>query len=189
MTNASETISNQAPTFSIVLSILLIICGALAILLPVGTSFGVLLVISWLLVISGVVQFVHAFGCSGAGHILWKLTVAFIYFVTGLYLLVHPGLGVLALTLALAIFFTAEGVVDIATYFGTRKDGVPGWLLLDGVITLILGLMMWSRWPVGSLWAVGTLTGISMIMTGITRLMLTRAARREQAPPAAAKAA
>lgn len=190
MTVASETISKQASGWSIVLSIALILCGGLAILLPVATSFGVLAVVSWLLVVGGVVQLVHAFSCSGVGHILWKVLVGLIYLATGVYLLLHPGLGVLALTLSLAIFFTAEGVVDIATYFATRKAGVSGWLLVDGVVTLFLGLLMWSRWPLGSLWVVGMLAGISIIMSGITRLMLTLGARRAaKSPPAMAKAA
>jgi uncharacterized membrane protein HdeD (DUF308 family) len=42
---------------------------------------------------------------------------------------------------------------------------------------LILGLMVWRQWPSSSLWVIGTLVGISMILTGTTRLMLSVAAR------------
>ena len=48
-------------------------------------------------------------------------------------------------------------------------------MLFDGVVTLILGFMIWNRWPIGSLWVIGTLVGVSMIMTGMTRLMMTLA--------------
>jgi uncharacterized membrane protein HdeD (DUF308 family) len=177
--NASlQKVAKQVSGFSIVLSILLIICGFLAILLPVEMSFGVVVVISWLLMIGGVVQFVHALRCAGIGHTLWKVAVAIIYFVTGLYFRLNPGLGIAALTLALIIFFVAQGLTDILAYLGTRKSGVSGWLLLDGVITLILGLMIWRHWPSGSLWVVGLLVGVNMIMTGTTCLMLTVAVRR-----------
>ena len=47
-----------------------------------------------------------------------------------------------------------------------------------GIITLILGLLVWRQWPSSSLWVIGTLVGISMIMTGTTRLMISLAARR-----------
>ena len=177
--NASlEKVSKQVTGFSIALSILLIMFGVLAILLPIATSLGVVLVVAWLLMISGVVQFVHAFRCVGVGHTLWKLAVAVIYFLAGLYFRLNLGQGLAALTLVLAMFLVAEGLVDIVGYFRTRKSGVSGWLLLDGVISLILGAMIWNHWPSGSLWVVGTLVGINMMMTGTTRLMLTMAIRR-----------
>jgi len=178
MNTSLQEVAKRVSGFSIVLSILLIICGFVAVLLPIEMSFGVVVVISWLLMISGVVQFVHAFRCAGIGHTLWKAAVAIIYFVTGLYFRLNPGLGIAALTLALIMFFVAQGLIDILVYFGTRKSGVSGLLLLDGVITLILGLMIWRHWPSGSLWVVGLLVGINMIMTGTTRLMLTVAVRR-----------
>jgi uncharacterized membrane protein HdeD (DUF308 family) len=49
---------------------------------------------------------------------------------------------------------------------------------LDGIVTLFLGFLIWNQWPVSSLWVIGTLVGISMIMTGTTRLMMTLAARK-----------
>ena len=58
-----------------------------------------------------------------------------------------------------------------------HADGA-GWILLDGVVTLALGVMIWRQWPSSSLWVIGTLVGINMIMTGVTRLMINLAARR-----------
>ena len=52
------------------------------------------------------------------------------------------------------------------------------WMLLDGIITLILGGMIWSQWPSSALWVIGPLVGISMVMTGATRLMMTLAVRK-----------
>ncbi len=178
MNTSWEKVSKQVSGFSVALSILLIVCGVLAIMLPIATSLGVVVVISWLLMVGGVVQFVHAFSCAGIGHILWRLGVAVLYLLAGLYLRLNVGLAVSMLTLALGIFLIAKGLVDIFAYFSTRKSGVSGWLLLDGVVTLILGVMIWRHWPVGSLWMVGTLVGINMIITGAARLMLTLAVRR-----------
>jgi len=175
---ALERVSKRVSGFSIALSILLIVFGSLAILLPIEMSFGVVIVISWLLMFGGVVQFVHVFRCKGVGRGIWKALIAVIYFATGLYLRFNLGLGISALTLALIAFFVAQGLIDIFVYFRTRKIGVSRWLLLDGTITLLLSLMLWRHWPSGSPWVVGTLVGINMIMTGTTRLMLTIALRR-----------
>jgi uncharacterized membrane protein HdeD (DUF308 family) len=66
----------------------------------------------------------------------------------------------------------------LAAYFQNRHAGGSGWLLMDGIVTLILGLLVWRQWPSSSLWVIGTLVGISMIFTGTTRLMISLAARR-----------
>ena len=126
MKTSLEKVSKKVSGFSVVLSVLLIICGGLAIMLPIEMSFGVVIVISWLLMIGGGVQFVHVFRCTGIGHALWKLAVAAIYFLTGLYLRLNPGLGIATLTLALAVFFVAQGLIDIVGYLRTRaRAGCP----------------------------------------------------------------
>jgi uncharacterized membrane protein HdeD (DUF308 family) len=51
-------------------------------------------------------------------------------------------------------------------------------LLVDGIVTLVLAAMIASAWPVSSVWAIGTLVGVSMFFSGITRLMLATAVRR-----------
>jgi uncharacterized membrane protein HdeD (DUF308 family) len=62
----------------------------------------------------------------------------------------------------------------------SRLRSIPGsgWLMVDGIITLVLAVMIWSTWPSSAVWVVGTLIGISMLFSGITRLMLSIAARR-----------
>jgi len=163
---------------SILWAILLIVFGFLAIALPFATSWGVIIVVAWLIVFSGGFQFIHAFQSKGIGHILWKLLVAILYLIVGVYFLLHPVLGIAAFTLALAIFFVVEGVIDLVAYFQSRQLAGSGWILFDGIVTLILGLMVWRQWPSSSLWVIGTLVGISMIFTGMTRLMLGLAARK-----------
>jgi uncharacterized membrane protein HdeD (DUF308 family) len=163
---------------STVWAILLIVFGFLAISLPLATSFGVVVVIAWLIVFSGTFQFIHAFRSQGAGSILWKVLVAILYLIVGIYFLMNPAIGVAGFTLALALFFVAEGVMDFVAYFQNLNAGGSGWILMNGVVTLILGLLVWRQWPSSSLWVIGTLVGISMIMTGTARLMITLAARR-----------
>ena len=178
-------LATRVSGFSIAIAILLIVCGFLAILLPIEFSFGVVIVIAWLLMIGGIMHLVHVFRKHEA-HRFWNAALAIIYFLTGLYLRMNPLLGLAALTLALIAFFVAQGIVDIFFYLRTRKSGASGWLLFHGIITLILGLLIFEHWPSGALWVVGTLVGINMIMTGTTRLMLTLAVRRALKPANAA---
>src|SRR6266436_214486 len=178
MSTAHAAITHQVPRWSILWSVVLVIFGLLAIGLPFATSFGVVLIIGWLLMLSSVTQLLHAFQSKGIGSIFWKCAVALLYLGAGIYFVVHPLLGVVTLTLAIGIFFLAEAAMDFVAYFKVRKFRGSGWLLFDGIGTFILGLWIWRQWPLSSAWAIGTLVGISMLMTGITRLMVTLTARR-----------
>jgi len=172
-TNAMRTSGS-----SIALSIALIILGILAMLLPAIPSVAVALIVGWLLLFNGIVQVAHAFQSTGIGNIAWKLAVSACYLVAGSILVLRPLAGLAGLTLTAAVFFFALGVVDLVSYFSMRRTGMSAWMLLDGIVMLILGLMIWRRWPSNSLWFIGSLVGVGMLMTGITRLMMTLAARK-----------
>ena len=102
-------------------------------------------------------------------------------------MLTHPLLAVAGLTLMLGIFFLFEGISDVFAYLFGPKTGGSKWLLLHAVVTMLLGVVIWSRWPYSSFWVIGTLVGISMVVTGVTRLMMA-AGERSVANAAMAKA-
>jgi len=161
--------------------IILMLIGALALALPVATSFAVARILAWVLVFEGIFQLFYAFKSEGVGRILWKVLVAVLYLVGGLYLLANPLLKVAALSLMLAIFFVVEGIMDLSTYVFSAKTEGSNWLLVHSVVAILLGFMIWRRWPISSLWAVGILAGISIFLSGFTRLMLALAMRRHAA--------
>jgi uncharacterized membrane protein HdeD (DUF308 family) len=169
----------RTPSTSLVWPIALIFIGILALALPVVTSFGIARVLAWLLLFDGITQFIYAFKSEGVGRLLWKVLVALLYVGGGIYLLLNPLIGMAALTLMLAMFFCAEGIVDLFTFFFGPKSNGAHWLLLHGIVTLLLGVMIWRRWPLASLWAVGILAGVCILLSGGTRLLLALAIRRQ----------
>jgi uncharacterized membrane protein HdeD (DUF308 family) len=154
---------------------LLIVFSLLVLTIPLITSFGVLTIIGWLLVFSGVTQALHGFHSRAVGDIFWKLFVAILYVVLGIYLLANPLVGVTTLTLFLGLFFLAEGGLDLAAYFKGWRSVASTWILVDALATLLLGLMILRQWPSNSLWTLGTLVGIGMLVTGVSRLMISLA--------------
>lgn len=174
----------QASTWSIVWGVLLIICGTLAIGSPFVAAIAVNVVIAWLIVLAGVLHLILAFHAHGAGSVVWKLLVGLAYICFGVYLIMHPAIAVASLTLLLASLFLIEGVLNIVLFFQMRSLGGSGWMLLDGIITLLLGLMIYLQWPASSAWAIGTLVGVSMIISGVARVMLSLAVRKVAAAAA-----
>jgi uncharacterized membrane protein HdeD (DUF308 family) len=178
MSTPIEAIPQRPSRSSLFLAIILIILGLLAITLPTVTSIGAVKVLGWLLIFDGFAQLVHAYQSEGVGRIAWKILVAALYLAGGAYLLANSFLGVAGLTLALAIFFLAEGVMDLIAYFVTRMTDRSVLLLSHGIISMILGLIIWRQWPSSSFWVIGTIVGISMFITGFTRLFMALEARR-----------
>ena len=168
----------QGSNWSIVWGIVLIIFGALAIGSPFIAAVAVTVLIDWLIIFAGVVHLVLAFHSHRAASLIWKLLVGLAYVCMGIYLLMHPVLGVASLTLLLAALFFVEGVLDIVLFFQLRPLGGSGWMLFDALVTLLLAGMIWAQWPSSSIWAIGTLVGVSMIISGWARVMMSLAVRK-----------
>ena len=171
----------QASAWSIAWGVLLIILGILAVGSPMLAAVAVNVVVAWLIVLAGLVHLFLAFHAHRPGSFIWKLLVGLAYVAFGIYLIVHPLLGVTSLTLLLASLFLVEGVFDIVLYFKMRALGGASWVLLDGVVTLLLGLLIYLQWPSSSAWAIGTLVGVSLIISGLSRVMLSLAVRKAAA--------
>ena len=157
--------------------ILMLVCGILAISLPLASSIGIVILLAWLILFAGVSHLIFAFHSHSVGGFLWQVLLALIYGAAAIYMLMNPLLGVLSLTLVLAVFLLVEGILELALYFRIRGARHAGWVLFDGIVTLILGILIWAHWPSSAVWVIGTLVGISLIFSGISRLMLSQAVR------------
>jgi uncharacterized membrane protein HdeD (DUF308 family) len=178
MPQSASEIIRQASGWSILWGVALIVLGMLAVGSPLIAAVAVTSAIAWLIVFAGVVHTIIAFHAHRAGSLVWRLLVGLAYICFGIYLILHPVLGVATLTLVLASLFLVEGIFNIVQFFRARAMQGSSWVLIDGIITLVLGLMIYMQWPSSSAWAIGTLVGVSMIFSGFTRVMISQAVRK-----------
>ena len=178
MAQTLSGVVRRASTLSLLWGVLLICLGVLAIGSPMLAAIAVNAFVAWLIVLAGVVHLIVAFHTREAGSVIWRLLVGLAYICFGGYLIARPALGVASLTLVLASLFLVEGILDIVMFFRVRSIMRAGWILLDGIVTLLLGLMIYMQWPSSSAWAIGTLVGVSLIFSGVTRVMVSLAVRR-----------
>jgi uncharacterized membrane protein HdeD (DUF308 family) len=181
MSTTPATLSALAPkavNWSIALSVLLIVAGLFAVLIPSLSGIAITLFFGWAMIFSGITHLVFAFKTHTTGGRIWELLIGAVYLFTGVYLILHPLDALLALTLILACYLFFEAIVEFIQFFQLRPRHGAGWLVVDGVITLILAIMIWRSWPASSVWVIGTLVGFSMIFSGFSRLMLSLAAKR-----------
>jgi uncharacterized membrane protein HdeD (DUF308 family) len=157
--------------------ILMIILGIFAIAMPKPATLAVQVALGWILVIGGIVEGIHAFMAQGWRGFLLELLSAILYLAVGILLLVNPVAGALALTVVLAVFLIVEGILKVILAFQVRDHRGWGWLLASGILSLLLGLLIWAEWPVSGLWVIGLLVGAQLLFTGWTLVMLALAAR------------
>lgn len=153
-----------------VVGVLLIIAGLLAILAPFVAGIAVTAVIGWLLLIAGAAHFFYGWHSRSTGAIVWQVLIGLLYWLVGFYLIFHPARGLVTLTFLLAFYFVFEGVMELIMYFRLRRSHRAGWFLWDGLITLLLGIVIWAHWPFSSVWVLGTIVGISLLISGVARL-------------------
>lgn len=167
---------------SLITGILLIVLGIAAIILPnVSTIFAE----TWfalILISAGIAKLVYAFQTREQGGFAWKLTLSILYIATGIMLFVYPLTGILTLTLLLGSFLLTEGVFELILAFRLRPQENWTWVLGDGIITLLLGGMIWFQWPFDAPWLLGTLVGFSVLFTGVSRVMLSINSRSTSTP-------
>jgi len=178
--SANEAI-HRATKSSIIVSILMIVVGLCAIVVPEVFGAAVVLLLGWLLVFGGAVHLAYAWHIRhhhGSG-LWWGILIGLIYVAIGIYMLVHPGAGLASLTLILAIYLFMEAAVELMMSFHLRRLKGSGWLMFDGIVTFILAVLIFKTWPSSSAWVIGTLVGISILFSGISRLMLSRGVHGE----------
>jgi uncharacterized membrane protein HdeD (DUF308 family) len=142
-----RTIAKESVGWSIGLSLLMIVAGLLAIALPQVAGITVSLLVAWLLVLCGVAHLVFAWHRRTTGGMLWELLLGVLYVGVGVYVWLRPVAGLATLTLLLAIYLFAEGVLEFVLAFVVRPLPGSSWLILDGIVTLILGVLIWKTWP------------------------------------------
>jgi uncharacterized membrane protein HdeD (DUF308 family) len=175
--HGAGTIIKKASGWFIGMAVAFILLGIFAIVEPGVAGLAVTILVGWVLIFGGVVHTVAAFSRGGLGRVIWHVLIGIVYVVGGFYFLTHPLLGLGTLTLLLAVIILTEAVFEVIAYFRTRGTGGSGWLLVNALITLLLGGLIWFHWPSSSAWAIGTLVGVNLLMTGISRLMIGIAAR------------
>ena len=176
--NTPVEMVRHASTISVVWGVLLIVFGMVAIGAPLLAAVAVNALVGWLIILEGIVHLMLAFRVHSAGSVIWKLLVSVAYLCVGGYALVHPLLGVASLTLLLASLFLVEGILDIVLFVKMRPIHGSSWVLIDGIVTLLLGGLIYMQWPSSSAWAIGTLVGVSLIFTGVARVAMSMAVRK-----------
>jgi uncharacterized membrane protein HdeD (DUF308 family) len=163
-------------TWFLVIGIALVILGMVAIGYTVEMTIVSVMFLGWLLLVAGLFEVVHGFTRRPWSGFFVNLVGGALYAVAGVVMVANPTQAAVILTLLIAIILTVAGLFRLFIALSTRLHH-RGWLILNGAISIVLGIMIWDAWPVSGLWVIGLFIGIDMIFDGWTEIMLALSAR------------
>ncbi|NWK55479.1 HdeD family acid-resistance protein [Verrucomicrobiaceae bacterium N1E253] len=149
----------------ITLGIATILLGLFALSSPFYVGIAIQYFVGAALAVGGIFQIIHAFK-AGVAHSVFAIISGVLAIACGGLMLAKPILGLGVITLFLIAYFMADGMIKIIQAFKIRPRAGWGWILVSGVITLLLGLVLWRNWPVSGALALGILFGINLIFDG-----------------------
>lgn len=155
----------------LLLGISLVVMGALCIGSPFIASVASVLFLGFLLLAGGITQIVSSFWAGKWSGMLLHLLIGVLYAVVGYMIVDSPRINLLLLTKFIAIFLIVSGIFRIVSALVTRFHDW-GWVLLNGAITLLLGLIINRQMPEAALWVIGLFVGVEMIFNGWAWVML-----------------
>ncbi len=177
----SATVRGIARTsigWSIALSVVLIVAGLFAVLAPLLAGVALTGILGWLLILVGAGHLWLAWHVRGAGAHLWEAVIGIVYVLAGIFLLIHPVAGLVGITAFVGAYLLIRGIFELIAGLSMRGAGGSAWLLVNGAISLILAFLIWRHLPYSAEWFIGTLIGLALLFTGISRLAIALAARR-----------
>lgn len=161
----------------LLLGILLVLTGTVCIVSPIVASFAATIVLGICLMVAGVATVVGAFWAGKWSGFTVSLLIGILYLVAGYVIADKPFQSALVLTMFLAVFFIVAGIVRSVSAL-TIKYPLWGWSLLNGLVTLLLGIIIYRHFPESGLWLIGLLVGIEMLLHGWFDIMLAFAIRK-----------
>ena len=164
--NASEQAlgTKKGNGMLIFLGILCILLGILAIATPLIAGTAVTIIVGIILLAVGMVEIIHSF--HAYGHKLITFLKGLLSLTAGGLILARPLFGMTVLTMMLAIYFLIDGIMWCIMAFKMKPAQGWGMGLFNGIITFLLGFLIWKNWPLSGVWAIGILVGIRIMMAG-----------------------
>ena len=183
MTNLKEMVSGWAQTAAknagwiVVLGVVTVVAGILAMGSPLASGLTVVLFLGIAMLMGGLARIVGAFSAGSFGQGTLAFIGGMITLVAGLALSGRPGIGLTTLTLMLGVYLVVDGISSAILAFKVRPEKGWGSMLFSAVMGVLLGFLLLREWPLSGTWAIGTLVGVNLILSGFSMISIGSAAR------------
>ena len=154
-----------------VFGVIAIILGMLAMLAPGLTGISVAILVGVIVLVGGIVRIIWAFQAGSLGKGLLMFAIGGLTLLCGIALVANPLFASGVLTIMLAVYFILDGICEIAAGNRLRPAAGWGWMLFGGIVSIVLGIIIWRQFPLSGVWAIGILLGIKLFFVGLIMVM------------------
>jgi uncharacterized membrane protein HdeD (DUF308 family) len=169
--NITDDVKKRS-AWSIAMGVLTAVLGVFLIIYPFATAMITTVLLGWILILVGVAEFVFALHTQTVGNFFLKILLGVLYVCAGIALAFLPIEGVIVLTGVLGTLLLIQAGLLTVTAFQMKPIDGWGWYLADAIASLLLGVLIFVKWPNSSMWAIGTLVGVAVLVGGISRVMI-----------------
>ena len=169
-------------SFAVTSGVILIIAGTMALLSPLAAGSSGTIIVGVLLVIGGIGQCILAFKAGAFDRGLLTFIVGLLMTIAGLYMATQPVVGLASFTMILVIYLVIAALFKLIMAFQIRPAEGWGSALIDSIVTLLLGIMLWRQFPLSGAWAISIVFGVKMIFGGWVLLSIGIAAKEKTKP-------
>jgi uncharacterized membrane protein HdeD (DUF308 family) len=155
-----------SPALRWIAALLLFAAAGLSIVLPFVSATLLTIGIGGVAIAAGIAQLLRLTGAGDLSSRLFRLLSGLLYLGGGVWILAFPVDSEISLTLFVGLLLAFQGVMELATA-AAGQGPARALVLLDGIVTAVLGGMLIAEWPSDSLWAIGTLFGIGLAFSGV----------------------
>ena len=159
-----------SPALRWVTAALLLAAAGLSVVLPFVSATLLTIAVGAVSVIAGVSQILRLTGEAEVKGKIFRLLSGLLYLGGGIWVLAFPVASEVSLTLFVGFLLAFEGVMELAAA-ASGQGAARGFVLLDGIVTAVLGGMLIAEWPSDSIWAIGILFGIGMAFSAVNLLI------------------
>jgi uncharacterized membrane protein HdeD (DUF308 family) len=150
-----------------IFGVITIILGILAMLSPGLTGMSVAMAVGILVIIGGIVRMIWAFQAGSLGRGVLMFAIGVLTLLCGIALTANPLFASGVLTIMLALYFLVDGVFELIGGFQMKPVSGWGFMVFGGIVSILLGIMIWRQFPLAGAFAIGILLGIKLFFIGM----------------------
>ena len=166
-TNQNEKLTKASRSIMIMGGLILLL-GILALIYPASFGKFTTIIIGVLIVTGGFLRLLFAFTAPSVGSMIFRYLFAILMIIAGVALITNADMGLEALTLLMAIYFIIDGIAELFYAYSLRKIGRGRFLFIGGIASLVLGILVYAKWPESSRYAIGLLLGVKFLLDGFS---------------------
>jgi len=153
------------------IGIFIFVIGVIALIFPVAFGKATVIILGVIFIIGGALRLSFAIFSFSTGTMILKYLASILMIIAGIWLIANPDMGLNILTIFLAVYFIINGISSISYSFTMVPVTGGAYLLAEGIISIILGILIWSHWPATGKFALSIYVGIKLLFNGMALIM------------------